>query len=137
MTWTELYRTYEEAKKNIASLGYTIGPITEFCVHRRYRRCWGKCYRDNSEGTFRIGISDRLLNANPESVKDTVYHEVIHTIYGCFNHGPCFKSVAKKCNDKFGRRISRLTSTQEMMHGKKEGTLLESTRYLIMASHKQ
>ena len=119
MNWVDLYKAYEEAKKNITSLGYEIGPITEFRIHSRYKRSWGKCYRNNREGTFRIGISDRLLNANPESVKDTIYHEVIHAIPYCFNHGPCFKSVAKKCNDKFGRRISRLTSAQEMMHGKK------------------
>lgn len=119
MTWIELYRAYEEAKKNISSLGYTIGPITEFRTNSRYKRCWGKCYRDDYEGTFRIGISTRLLDANPESVKDTVYHEVIHTITGCFNHGPCFKSVAKKCNDQFGRNISVRVSAQEMMHGKK------------------
>ena len=119
MTWNELYRAYEEAKKNIESLGYEIGPITEFRIHSRYRRAWGKCYCNIRKGTFRIGISDRLLNANPESVKDTIYHEVIHAIPYCFNHGPCFKSVAKKCNDKFGRHISRRTSEQEMMHGKK------------------
>lgn len=119
MTWIELYKTYEEAKKNISSLGYTIGQITEFRTNHRYKRSWGKCYRNNHEGTFRIGISTRLLNANPESVKDTVYHEVIHTIPGCFNHGSCFKIVAKECNDKFGRHISRLTSVKEMMHGKK------------------
>lgn len=119
MTWIELYKAYEEAKKNIKSLGYEIGPIVEFRMSSRYRRAWAKCYRNNHEDTFRIGISDRLLNANPESVKDTIYHEVIHTIPYCFNHGPCFKSVVKKCNDKFGRHISVQTTAQEMMHGKK------------------
>lgn len=49
MNWIELYRIYEEAKKNISSLGYTIGPITEFRTNSRYkqRQVWSEHFRTN------------------------------------------------------------------------------------------
>lgn len=116
-TFNELTDVLHTAVKDIKSLGYEVGTITDFSVNNRYRRAWAKCYK-TGRNTFKIGINPALLKANPESARSTIYHEVIHAIPGCFNHGTPFREVAVKVNRKFKTHVTSTTTQSEMMKGK-------------------
>ena len=126
-TFNELTDVLHTAVKDIKSLGYEVGTITDFSVNNRYRRAWAKCYR-TGRNTFKIGINPALLKANPESARSTIYHEVIHTVPGCYNHGVIFGEVAVKSNRHFHTCITRTTSRSEMMNGK--------TRMIVCAARR-
>lgn len=49
-----------------------------------------------------------------ERVMDTIIHELIHTVDGCFNHGPNFKRLASLVNDCYAcYNISRCAIADE------------------------
>jgi hypothetical protein len=102
-----------EAIKNVRSLGHEVGTITDITISSRYKRAWGKCYRRC--GTFRIGLGTNLLRTTDKAIRDTIYHEVLHTIPGCFNHGHKWKFIASQCDSKFGTKIARVTSEEDKM----------------------
>lgn len=58
------------------------------------------------EGTprFRISISSAECGSD-EDINNVLYHEVIHCIAGCCNHGTRFKAVADKVNRAFGTKV--------------------------------
>lgn len=113
MTNKELKSCLFEAIKNVKSLGYPVGLITDITIHPRYKRAWGKCYRKGN--AFRIGLGTNLLRTTDLAIRDTIYHEVLHTVPGCFNHGTKWKMVAEQCDAKFGTRIKRVTSEEDKM----------------------
>ena len=47
-----------------------------------------------------------------DSIWDTIAHEVIHTVPGCFNHGDGFKAAAR-CLEKHGYHVGRLCRDEE------------------------
>lgn len=56
----------------------------------------GVC-RKNNNG-FVVEISDFVFQYPENEIKDTIAHEIIHTCYGCFNHGKRFKFYCDKLN---------------------------------------
>jgi hypothetical protein len=105
-----------QAVTRLKSLGYKVGKVNALGVSYRYSRAWAKCNWTTSYAkSFTITVSDRLFNANKESVRDIIHHEVIHTIPGCFNHGRIFKNVVSHCNKKFGTHIA-VTAPEEVVY---------------------
>ena len=67
---------------------------------------WGMCQRSRSG--FDLYISAVLLESGTdEEIMNTICHELIHTIPGCFNHGETFKKYAKILNESFNMKIAR------------------------------
>lgn len=70
--------------------------------------CRKKCYGDVE--VFFIEITESYAS-HPEvtekEVKNTIMHELIHTLPGCFNHGHFFKVMAKTLNGEYGYNIQR------------------------------
>nr|DAD82634.1 MAG TPA: SprT-like protein [Siphoviridae sp. ctrpg19] len=70
-------------------------------VVRKANSYWGNIRVRN--GSYELHIS-RLIESIPDekmarkALNDTVVHELIHTIPGCFNHGDKFVSIANKVN---------------------------------------
>jgi hypothetical protein len=112
-----------EALDDMKFLGYTPGLIENIKVSYRYTRAWAKCTFHFKTKTFTITVSDKLYNANRDSVRDTIYHEVIHTLPGCFNHGPNFKRVMQHLNNVFNTHISVTKSESEMYNGNSQKNL--------------
>jgi hypothetical protein len=129
VTQAEMRTMLSEAIKNFKALGYNVGAITDFKVSYRYSRAWAKCTR-RLGNTYTITVSHRLFSANKKSVRDTIHHEVIHTIPGCFNHGPNFKAAAALCNKKFKTKIERCTTEAAMYYGKGSDKAYEYTKFL-------
>ena len=109
-----------EARENLKAHGFNMGTIIDFGISTRYRRCWAKCYK-KGPNSFVIKVNSEILRGHPSSIRDTIYHEVIHTCKGCFNHGPNFKYAANVCNVNFGTHVQVGCTIDEMMNGKKVG----------------
>ena len=65
-------------------------------------------------GKYIIEVALRVAQGPEESCRETLAHEVLHTCYGCRNHGKRWQGYAGRMNDAYGYRIKR-TSTQEDM----------------------
>ena len=72
-------------------LGKHIAPQVE--VNTRAQRRLGCCVC--REGRFTIQVSARLLEDAP-LLRATLLHELLHTCYGCQNHGKRWKAYAQR-----------------------------------------
>lgn len=78
----------------------SIGIIPSDKISRRVLiaekgRFFGRCSREKSTGRFTIILHKAMLEADEHYVKETLAHEVLHTVDGCFNHSPMWKSYAR------------------------------------------
>lgn len=73
---------------------------------------FGCCVRKN--GRFTIELSSRMLGAERRAVMQTLAHEVLHTCYGCSNHGPRWKGYAARMNAAYGYEIARTDSCEKL-----------------------
>lgn len=85
-----------------------------------YKTALGKCRRSSLLNRYTIYLSKYLLECDEKLIKETIIHELIHTLKGCFNHGYNFiryanfiKSktgyniVIKNSNPQFGQKIQK------------------------------
>lgn len=73
---------------------------------------FGCCIRKN--GRFTIELSSRMLEAEEHAVMQTLAHEVLHTCYGCSNHGVRWKGYAARMNAAYGYEIARTGSCEKL-----------------------
>ena len=75
-------------------------------LNRRARTRFGCCIRQ--DGAYTIELSARLArDGSEQAVLQVLAHEVLHTCYGCSNHGARWKGYAQRMNTAYGYRISR------------------------------
>ncbi len=76
---------------------------------------WAKCRFDSKRDCYIITINSILADVrNPVSaLKNTIIHELIHTIPGCMNHGKYWKAYAKLANRKLGYHITVSSTASE------------------------
>ena len=81
-------------------------PVT---LNRRARTRFGCCIRRG--GAYTIELSALLARDGSErAVLQVLCHEVLHTCYGCSNHGPRWKGYAQRMNAAYGYQIQRTDS---------------------------
>ena len=93
----------------------------KFTINTRLKSVWGRCWthwKDHrTSWTFTIEISARLLgNTVPEnSLRNTVYHELLHACDECAfcHHDGKWAEYADLVSDCYGLDIKRCTSTAE------------------------
>ena len=71
---------------------------------------------EHIKNEFEISIS-RILFHSYDETESVMYHEVIHMLPGCFNHGPQFKKAAAAINRVLGINVE--TSYNATRHGNK------------------
>lgn len=118
--------------------------IPEVDVNSRAKSRFGSCRKvwKNKEGKycrkavspldkhwFLIEIAEAVLDADAGDIRNILAHEVLHTCYGCYNHGKRWKSYAEKMNDIYGYSIT-VTSSYEKMGLERPGKQPEY-RYVI------
>jgi predicted SprT family Zn-dependent metalloprotease len=81
-------------------------------INTRATARFGCCVKKGDR--YIIELSDKLVNAPESSCRQTLAHEILHTCYGCRNHGPRWKQYAEKMNAAYGYHISR-TGTHEAL----------------------
>lgn len=97
--------------RDLTELGIQCGPICEVSLDKRARRTWGTC-RKMPDGSFRIGISPKLLadEVPLESLKETLYHELLHAAAHGDGHTGRWKALADLVNRSLGTNIRRTAS---------------------------
>lgn len=106
-------KTYiKKAINMLESAGVHCGNIIDCEVNTRAKR-WGQC-RKVPDG-YVISINASLLDERnaEDGLMNTILHELIHSVKGCFNHGKNWKAVAEKINRKYGYNIKRISSAEE------------------------
>lgn len=110
----DLMEIASECMVMLDDLGIEYGNVVDWSVNTRAKNRWGQC-RKLPNGNFTINISSRLLedDISFDSVADTVLHELIHTVDGCFNHGEQWQRIAHKVNVVYGYNIKRCSTADE------------------------
>lgn len=112
----------EELRGMGVPISWEISPQVE--VNSRAQRRLGCCIR--KEGAFTIQVSARLLG-QPELLRNTLLHELLHTCYGCQNHGKRWKAYAQKVGQALGVDIRRTAAVE----GPWEPLRREEVKYLL------
>lgn len=82
-------------------------------LNRRARTRFGCCIRKG--GAYTIELSARLAGEGSEAaVLQVLAHEVLHTCYGCSNHGTRWKGYARRMNAAYGYSISRTDKFEDL-----------------------
>lgn len=90
----------------LKKLGYTdIHEMSGFSFNRRLKRLCGRTSRKGGVYTIQLNTSF-VETASLNHIKDTIAHECIHLIPGCWDHKNKFKEVGLKLN-KYGYNIER------------------------------
>lgn len=97
----------QEAIAEVRAAGIEPGEILPIVKLNRSTRSYGRCHKVGN--AFEIALSKYFLDNPPEDLKNTLVHEVLHTVTGCFNHGSKWKSLAAKMNRIYGYNIQRTT----------------------------
>ena len=82
-------------------------------LNRRARTRFGCCIRKG--GAYTIELSAQLAReGSVDAVLQVLAHEVLHTCYGCSNHGKRWKGYAAKMNAAYGYTISRTDRFEDL-----------------------
>lgn len=82
-------------------------------LNRRARTRFGCCIRKN--GSYTIELSAKLAEqGREEAVLQVLAHEVLHTCYGCSNHGARWRAYAQRMNEVYGYRVRRTDQYQDL-----------------------
>ena len=91
--------------------------LSEECVNPRLgviksTRSFGRCGRTRKVGGafYTIKVNDLFfspgMNTEWEMLRNTLVHEIVHTLPECFNHGPAFHAWGARLNNEYGLNIS-------------------------------
>ena len=109
----DLQKYYWECLDELSSINITPGNIKKVVVNYRSKNRWGLC-KHEPDGHI-IEISNRLLTdeVNEVALKNTIIHEILHTVEGTKGHKGLWKELAEKVNKELGYNIKRTTSSEE------------------------
>lgn len=111
----DLMKLVGESQRDLASLNIHTGNVRNWSVNTRAKARWGYCVKV-SKGLFDIQIAAALLqdDVDDQAVKDTIVHELLHTIPGCFKHTGKWKQYANTINRLLPQyKIKRGSSYEE------------------------
>lgn len=95
-------------------------------VNARAVSRFGCCkYRD---GAYVIELALRVAQGPEAACRETLAHELLHTCYGCRNHGKRWRGYAEKMNAAYGYHIRRTSTGREM------GLEEREYRYMVRCS---
>ena len=101
----------EKIRGLLVQEGYKSGVVRSIAFNPRLTRSCGRTHRFN--GMFEMDFSFFFFKKGGEdSIRDTIAHEVVHTVPGCLNHGDGFKSVARRL-EKHGYHVARLCQDEK------------------------
>lgn len=110
-----LQKLSDECKKELDAIGIPYRTVRNWQVNTRSKCRWGQC-KTISPGVFDINISHRLLQdeVSDDAVKNTIIHELLHTVEGCSSHKGRWKILAGKVNRAYPQyHIKRTSSSDE------------------------
>jgi len=61
-----------------------------------------------------IELARRVAEGPEESCRSVLAHELIHTCYGCRDHGKRWRAYAARAGEALGYRIERVSTSEEL-----------------------
>lgn len=101
-------------EEDLRSVGIRPGAVVCWRVNTRAKSRWGQC-RELSPGRFEISIAARLLqdDVSEQAAKDTVLHELLHTVRGCGGHTGKWAELAAAVNRLLPQYTIKRTASLE------------------------
>ena len=111
----DLNQMLNDCKQELISLGYNEVQDKYYSVsiNPRFRHKLGCCSLDKKTLFYKIQISKVFMEICPDKIKNTMMHELIHSVNGCMNHGPNFQHLAALVNRKFGYNVKTHSDVPE------------------------
>lgn len=109
-----------ECKQELDSIGMRnySNNIVSITVNNRLSRSLGRCKRAYyaTGEQYQIELAGKVARDNVDLhfVKNIIMHELVHTMPGCFNHGPRFQNTAYIINRKLGYHVGTHESVENM-----------------------
>ena len=99
ITLTDLNTLMNECKKELIDLGYyeVMNKSYMICFNSRFKAKLGQIKM--IPGGYQIDINSHFAEIYPEGVRNTIMHELIHSLQGCMNHGNKWQTIAKLVNN--------------------------------------
>jgi predicted SprT family Zn-dependent metalloprotease len=111
----DLEKLASECVAELLSIGIQPGKVSSWVVNTRAERRWGLC-KKVAQGVYQIEIAERLLKDGVSdcATKNTIIHELLHTVKGCHGHKGEWKNLAAKVNRLLPQyNIKRTTNSKE------------------------
>lgn len=110
----DLDHVFQACCRTLDSLKIKYSPDFSVVIDTRAKRRWGSCQK-KKDGSYVIKISSALLNEDVplDSLKTTVYHELLHTVPRAMGHGKTWLQLARKVNEATGLNIKPSTPASE------------------------
>lgn len=81
---------------------------------------------------YSIYLSKHILDGDKNIIRDTLAHELIHTIDGCMNHKTKFKENCKKANSLFGWGVTTKANKEEGINSGITQARAKAAKYVII-----
>lgn len=109
-----LNQVVADCKQTMDTYQIPYGAMLNVQVSSRMRRTWGSCRRGR-DGISTITISNRLLQEDVplDSLRTTVFHELLHSAPDTSGHKGAWKQYAEALSRITGLNIKRTTSAEE------------------------
>ena len=88
--------------------------IISITINNRLSRSLGRCRR--KYGDFYIELAGKVARDDVDLhfIKNIIMHELVHTMPGCFNHGPEFHRIGDMVSRKLGYHIDTHETVENM-----------------------
>ncbi len=110
----ELEKFVAQCQRDLDSLGIPYGKVRRWEINTRAKARWGLC-KCLKGGGFVISIAQILLEDDvaDQALKDTIVHELLHTVPGCLDHKGKWKMYAELVNRKLPQYTIKRTASRE------------------------
>lgn len=107
MNNARLKRLFEESKQEVESIGIKLKKGITIKIATRQCKRYGVCKHKKN-----IEVSGWIFNLDDKQIKNTIIHEILHTLDDTRGHNYKWKWYASKVNKELGYDIARLGSTK-------------------------
>lgn len=111
----DLDKLAAECVADLLAIGIQPAKNINWSVNTRAKKRWGHCHKASSTA-YDIEVSSRLLQDEvcDQAAKNTIMHELLHTINGAMSHTGLWLRLATKVNSQLPQyTIKRTTNSEE------------------------
>ncbi len=103
-----------QCQQDLNLLGIPYGNVRRWEINTSAKSRWGLC-KCLKGGDFVISIAQMLLEdgVDEQALKDTIVHELLHTVPGCLDHKGKWKMYAELVNRRLPQYTIKRTASRE------------------------
>lgn len=120
----DLYAMYNSCLQELNAIGIYPNKVETVSVNKRKSTTWGTASRTNGVYSIKINVvlvDDRISDTG---LRATMFHELLHCVDGCMNHGEKWTRYAELVSDCYGVNVKRTNSTDEKARNSQEAELI-------------